>query len=302
MGIGNFWYNNIVELKYIYQIVNTWQFNIIAFLFVSTIFTQFYKIIVNDVKKEAISLVILQLIGGISILLLIPFFPLKFSTDIKIYALLFIAIIFYTINDRIQVTTRKNLDVSVSSILNQLSKIFLILYGILVFKQEIIMSKLFGGLLIFLGIVILLYKKRKFVFNKYVFLAILSSFFVATGVIIDVDISTRFNLPIYIMITLVMPALIIFGMEHFSPKDIYSEFISSRKNYYILTGVCWGLLIFFMIRSLQLGDVIFIAPLLAVSVFMNVVMAYFIHNERTDFIKKIIIAIIIIIGIYFMVM
>lgn len=57
-----------------------------------------------------------------------------------------------------------------------------------------------------------------------------------------------------------------------------------------------------MIRSLQLGEAVFIAPLLAVSVFLNVVMAYFIHNEKSGFLKKIIVAIIIIIGIYFTVM
>lgn len=279
--------------------VNTWQFNIIAFLFVSTIFTQYYKIIVDDVKKEGISLVILQLIGGVSILVLTPFYLIKFSTNIKIYALLFIAIIFYTINDRIQVTARKNLDVSVSSILNQLSKIFLILYGVLVFKQEIIASKLFGGLLIFLGITALLYKRGKFHFNKYIFLSILSSFLVATGIIIDVDISTKFNLPIYIMLTLVIPALIIHIAERFSVKDVYIEFISSRKKYYFITGISWGLLILFMIRSLQLGEAIFIAPLLAVSVFLNVVMAYFIHKEKSDFLKKIIVAIVVILGIYF---
>jgi len=288
-----------VEFIDIFNILNTWQFNVIAFLSVVTIYTQNYKTIVDKVKKEAISLVILQLIGGISILALTPFFPLKFSTDIKIYALLFIAIIFYTINDRIHVTTRKNLDVSVSSILGQLSKIFLILYGVLIFKQEIIMSKMFGGLLIFFGIATLLYKKGKFSFNKYVLLAILASFLVATGIVIDVDISTKFNLPIYIMITLVIPALIIFIAERFNTKEVYLEFISSRKKSYLITGISWGLLILFMIRSLQLGESIFIAPLLAVSVFLNVVMAYFVHNERSDFLKKIIVAIIIIIGIYF---
>lgn len=288
-----------MELQYLSHIVNTWQFNVIAFLFVVTVYTQYYKIIVNNVKREAISLVILQLIGGISILALVPFFEVKFSTDIKTYALLFIAIIFYTLNDRIHVTTRKNLDVSVSSILGQLSKIFLILYGIFVFKQDIVISKLFGGLLIFSGIATLLYRKSKFNFNKYVLLAIVASFLVATGIIIDVGISTRFNLPIYIMLTLVIPSLIIFIVERFNVKEVYLEFISSRKKSYIITGVSWGLLILFMIRSLQLGDAVFIAPLLAISVFLNVVMAYFIHNEKSDFLKKIIVAIIIIIGIYF---
>lgn len=283
------------NLKYI---INTWQFNIVAFLFVSVIFTQYYKLAVTNIKRDGIALIILQCIGGISILVLIPFFPMKFSNDLKIYGLLLIAIIFYTINDRMQTTVRKNLEVSLYTILNQLSKVFLIIYGILVFKQEIVLLKLFGGGLIFFGTAALFYREGKFTFNKYVLLAVLASFFVATGITIDVGISTQFNLPIYIMLTLIVPSLIIFIAERFSFKEIYLEFLSSRKKYYIITGISWGLLILFTIRALQLGEAIFIAPLLAVTVFLNVVAAYFLHKEKSNFVKKVIIAIIIIIGIY----
>ena len=288
-----------MELANLGTIINTWQFNIVAFLFVSTVFTQYYKLSVTDVKRDGISLIILQFIGGISILALTPFYPIKFSNDPKIYILLIIAIIFYTISDRLQVTVRKNLDVSIYSILNQLPKIFLIIYGILIFKEEIIPSKLFGGLLIFLGTAALFYKKGRFNFNKHVLLSVLASFFLATGITIDVDISTKFNLPIYIMMTLATPALIIFAIEHFPAKDVYSEFLSPRKKYYLVTGISWGFMILFMIRALQLGEAIFIAPLMAVSVFLNVIAAYFLHKERSDFLKKVVVAIVIIIGIYF---
>lgn len=288
-----------MELKILYHIVNTWQFNIIAFLIVSTVFTQCYKIVVNNTERESISLIIFQFIGGISILILTPLFPLKIPTNIKIFGLLFLAIVFYTINDRIQVTARKNLEVSVASILNQLSKIFLIIYGIVALGQKVILAKLFGGILIFLGIIVLFYKKGKFSMNRYVILSILASIIVAIGIIIDVDISTNFNLPIYIMLTLVIPSIILFISERFPFKEIKQEFLSYNNKYYLITGIAWGLLILFMIRSLQLGDAIFIAPLLAVSVFLNVVAAYFLHGEYDDFVKKIIVAIIIIIGIYF---
>jgi drug/metabolite transporter (DMT)-like permease len=286
---------NLITLTHI---INTWQFNIIALLFVSVIFVQHYKLAVTNIKRDGIALIILQSIGGVSILALIPFFPMKFSNDLKIYGLLFIAIIFYTINDRMQTTVRKNLEVSLYSILNQFSKVFLIIYGILIFKQEIVFLKLLGGALIFLGNTALFYKKGKFTFNKYVFLAILAAFFVATGVTIDVDISTKFNLPIYIMLTLIVPSLIIFIVERFSVREVYEEFLTERKKYYLITGIAWGFLILFTIRSLQLGQAIFIAPLMAVSVFLNVVAAYFFHKEQSDFMKKVMVAIVIIFGIY----
>jgi drug/metabolite transporter (DMT)-like permease len=285
----------------LFQILNTWQFNTIAFLVTAVVFAQYYKLAVNGIKKDGVALVIFQLIGAVSILVLVPFFPIKISNDPKIYGLLFAAVIFYTINDRIQATIRKNLEVSLYSILNQFSRVFLVLYGIFIFKQEIVLFKLLGGGLILLGNIILFYRKGRFTFNKYVLLAIVAAFCVATGLVIDVDISTRFNLPIYIMLTLALPALIIFISERFSFKEVFVEFVSFRQKNFLITGISWGLMILFMIRALQLGQVVFIAPLMAVSVFLNVVAAYFLHKEHDQFLRKILVAIIIILGVYLIV-
>ncbi len=290
-----------MNLNFLFHILNTWQFNTAAFLVTAVVFAQYYKLAVNGIKKDGVALVIFQLIGAVSILVLVPFFPLKFSNDPKIYGLLLVAVIFYTINDRIQATIRKNLEVSLYSILNQFSRVFLVLYGIFIFKQEIVLLKLLGGGLILLGNMALFYRKGKFTFNKYVLLAIVAAFCVATGLVIDVDISTRFNLPIYIMLTLELPALIIFISERFSCGEIFAEFVSFRQKYFFITGISWGFMILFMIRALQLGQVVLIAPLMAVSVFLNVLVAYFFHKERDHFLRKIFVAIIIVLGVYLIV-
>ncbi|NTV41126.1 MAG: DMT family transporter [Candidatus Moranbacteria bacterium] len=290
-----------MNLNFLTLILNTWQFNVVAFLVTAVFFAQYYKLAVNGIKKDGVALVIFQLIGAVSILVLVPFFPMRFSNDPKIYGLLFAAVIFYTLNDRIQATIRKNLEVSIYSILNQFSKVFLVLYGIFIFKQEAVPLKLLGGCLILLGSMFLFYRKGKFTFNKYVLLAIVAAFCVATGLVIDVDISTKFNLPIYIMLTLAFPALIIFISEHFSCQEIFDEFMSIRQKYFLVTGISWGLMILFMIRALQLGQIVFIAPLMAVSVFLNVVVAYFLHKEHDHFLRKISVAIIIILGVYLIV-
>lgn len=280
------------------NILNTWQFNVIAYLITTVIFTQYYKHAVTNIKRDGISLVILQLIGGISILIFVPFFTMKFSADSKIYGLLFLAIIFYTVNDRLQTSVRKNLEVSIYSMLNQLSKVFLIVYGILVFKQEIVVAKLIGGGLIFLGNIALFYKKGKYDLNKYVLWAIVAAFFLATGIIIDVNISTEFNLPVYIMLTLVIPSILIFIIEKHSFKEVCVEFSSVRKKYYLITGISWGLLILFMIRALQIGETIVITPLMATTVFLNVIAAYFMHKEQAHIVRKILVSVVIVIGIY----
>ena len=285
-------------MEFIKIILNSWQFNVIAAIALSVLYVQYYKLAVKDTEREGIATIILEFIGGIGALILMPFFVFKFSLDLRVVLLFIFANVFYTLNDRIKTMARKNLEVSVFSIIDQLSKVFLVLYGIILFHNPIIIAKLVGGALIILGNIALFYHKKKFVVNKYVWLSVLSSFLLATALIIDIDISKGFNLPFYIMLTLIIPAIFNYALERCSVKNIVNEFNAGRGKYYIISGLVTGPMIFFTIRSLQLGQVAFIAPLLATTVLLNVLIASVMHKERTGLVRKIIVAVIIIIGVY----
>ncbi len=286
----------------IFKIVfNTWQFNLGMFLFFGVISNQYFKLAVKNTSKENISTIIMQIVAGASILIFVPFFAFKFPSDPKIYLLLLLGSIFYAFGDRTQVTVRKNLEVSVYSILGQMVKVFLVLYGILVFKEEIIATKLIGGGLILLGNILIFYQKGKLKLNRYALLSFATSFFCATGMIIDVSISKNFNFPFYIMLTFIVPGFFIYLVRRFSFSELKTEFNSSRKKYYLITGVSWGFLAFFVIRALQLADVAFVAPLTAVIVLLNVMVASIFHKEKKDLFKKIIAALIIIGGAFLIV-
>ena len=76
-------------MEYIKIIVNTWQFNVIMVLIFSVIYNQSYKFAVTGIKKDGISTVLFEFIGGLSMLLLIPFFSFKSSFN---YWLIFLFI------------------------------------------------------------------------------------------------------------------------------------------------------------------------------------------------------------------
>ncbi|NTW15119.1 MAG: hypothetical protein HGA38_01975 [Candidatus Moranbacteria bacterium] len=287
-----------MSLVFLSDLVRTWQFNIIALLVITVVFVQYYKLSVVGAKQDGAVLVVLQCIGGMSILVLMPFYPITFATDPGTYLLLLAAVVLYALNDRIQTTVRRHLDVSLFSILNQFSKVFLVLYGIFLFHQQIVSRRLVGGVLILLSIAALFYRRGKIHLNRHVLLSLLAELVIATAITIDVDISTQFNLPAYIMITLVLPALLVFSVERLKVAEIVEEFQSDRKAYHLVTGVSWGLLILFTIRSLQLGEAVFIAPLMAVSVPLNVVVASILHHEKDHMLRKIIVSFVIILGIY----
>jgi drug/metabolite transporter (DMT)-like permease len=280
------------------NIINSWQFNLIGALICIVIFFQSYKIAVKNVKNDGAATILLQMIAGISILFLVPFFPIKFPQDPKFYILLAIASIFYALTDRLQTTSRKNLEVSVYSILNMLKTFFLVLFGILFFREKIIFMKVLGALLILLGNGILFYKKGNFKINKYALFGVLATFFYVIAITIDIGNSKLFNLPIYIFLVFAIPAIILFLFEKQKLKNVIQEYQKGRKKYFLITGISWGLASIFTLRSYQLGEVTTVAPLLACSVFINIFAAYFFLKERDNILKKIIASLIVIVGVY----
>ncbi len=280
------------------NLLNTWQLNLFGYILCAVLFNQFYKLAVRKVKKDGAATVILQSIAGISVLLLMPFLTIRFSTDWKIYVLLIVACIFYAINDRVQTTVRKNMEVSVYTIINQLSSVFLIVYGLTIFREPFSLAKIVGGVLILLANIILRYSGRGLQFNKYVWLAVLASLSLATALSIDVGISKNFNLPIYIMLTLIIPTLMIKTAEKMTIADIKTEYYNGNKKYFFLTGISWALLIFFMIRAYQFGSFTLITPLSATSVLINVLIATFFFAERDNILKKVLASILVIAGVY----
>lgn len=284
------------------NLLNTWQFNLFGYIFFTVIFNQFYKLAVQSVKKDGAATVIFQTIAGLSVILLAPFLEIKFPSSLKWYGLLIVACFFYAINDRAQTTIRKNMEVSVYTIINQLSSVFLIVYGLTIFRESFSITKIIGAALILLANIILRYSRGKFQFNKYIWLAVFASLSLATALSIDVEISTNFNLPIYITLTLIIPTLMIKTAEKITLSEIKKEYVNGNKKYFYLTGISWSLLIFFMIRAYQFGSFTLITPLSATSVLINVLTATLLFGEKDNLLKKIIASALVIIGVYFTVL
>lgn len=280
------------------SIINSWWFNLIGYLIFVVVFSQYYKLAVRNAKKDGAATILLQTIAGISILLLAPFLPFKFPNDPKIYLLLVAASIFYALNDRMQTTARKNLQVSLYVILDRLSAIFLIIFGFTIFKNQFVWEKVIGAALIFLGNFIVLYKRGKIEFNKYIFLSVLATLTFAIAVSIDIGISKNFNLPFYIMLTLLIPAAMIAVAEKINPRELLEQYNRKDKKNYLITGFSWGLLIFFLLRAYQFGQVTVVASLAAISVLLNVLVAYVFLKEQDHKLKKIVAALITIAGVY----
>jgi membrane-associated HD superfamily phosphohydrolase len=60
------------------------QFNLILAILTGVLFVHFFKVATKTQKNDGAMTVLTQIISGISILALIPFFPRQFPTDWKL--------------------------------------------------------------------------------------------------------------------------------------------------------------------------------------------------------------------------
>lgn len=279
------------------EIINNWLLYVIAYLIFATIFTQFFKVTTKTLKKAGALTILLQMTAGIVALLLCPLFGFKFPTDISVYIMLAISIVFYAITDRVNTTVRSGIEASTFSMLKQLSTTFMIFAGLIFFKEEFVLAKFIGAMLIIFSNVIIFYKKGKFEFNKYLLLGVFGNISFTVALFLDVNISDNFNLPFYVALTLIIPALLIMVFERIKPSEIKNEFVNGNKKAILVTAISWAIMIIVQLRAYQLGNVTVIAPLCALTVMTNVIVGYIFLNEKDNLIRKIIAAILIIISI-----
>ena len=274
-----------------------WLIFVILYLVFYVIFNQGYKVATKSLVKPGALTTLLQLIGSISILLFIPFFEMKLPNDPKIYIFLSLSIIFYTISDRVNTTVRSGIEASTFSVITQLSTVFMIVAGVLLFKEPFILNKFIGAILIVFSNVLIFFKKGSVKLNKYVLLGIFANICFSIALFLDVNNSDKFNLPIYVALSLGVPAILISIFEKIKFSDIKVEYQNSNKKAIWLTAISWSLSILAQLRAYELGEVSIVAPLCALSVILNVIVGYFFLKEKDNMLKKIIAALLIIIGI-----
>ena len=279
------------------NILNNWLLYVLLYLVLATAFTQFYKIATKTLKRKGALTLLLKMMAGLTALILCPFFEFNFPTEASFYIMLGIAIIFYAISDRINTTVRSGIEASTFSMLKQLSTTFMIFAGLIFFKEEFILTKFIGAMLIIFSNVLIFYKKGKFEFNKYILLGVLSNITYTVALFLDVNISDNFNLPFYVALTLIIPALLIMIFERIKPSEIKNELVDGNKKAIFITALSWGVMIVAQLRAYQLGNVTVIAPLCALTVILNVIVGYLFLNEKDNLLRKIISAVLIIISI-----
>ena len=230
------------------------------------------KSALNAVKDSA-EAVLVNLFAAIIVLLLVPLEgDLKFTNNLTSWVLLIIACAFCTIHIWSITPVARNLTAIQISVLRQVLPIFMVLIGFVFRKELFSFSKLIATLLIVAGNIMILYKKsNKIIEYKYILLGIGSILCISIAQAIDVDLHTYFNMALYVSLVLGIPAIFLFwGDRTLKLHNIQIELQKNFKNI-LYAGIALGLQTYFTLKSYQIGgEIAKIAPLLSISVLVNV--------------------------------
>ena len=279
------------------EILNSWKFWVMLYLVSAVVFAQAFKKANRNMKSAGALTILLEVFTAFFALFFIPFFDFTWPTDTSVYLTLLAVVSIYAITDRLNIEARYGLDPSVFSMLKQLSTVFLIILGFIFLKEQIVLKKIIGSVIIIFANVLLAFNKGKIKFNKYFIMSFVSNFLFAVAMLINVNISNYFNLAFYTILTVFTPSMLIFIFGKHSLNELKKEFDSYDKRCFLLAAFSWCLMLIASVRSYQLGNVILIAPLLTLTSILNTMYEYFVCKNKSKFIQKVIASILIIIGV-----
>lgn len=278
--------------------LNNWVTWVVIYLVFATIFSQSFKKSNRNMSDAGSLTILLELLTAFFSLFFIPFFKLTISHNPHTYLILIVVIVIYAFTDRLNIEARYGLSTSTFSMLKQLSSVFLVILSFVILKEKVVITKVVGASLILIANVgLAVDKDGKFKINKYFLMSLASNILFAFGMLINVNISGEFNLGIYTIITVLFPSILITLFGKHSIKDLKEEFNLYDKKRFLLSAFSWCVMLISSVRAYQLGSVSVVAPLLTLTAIINTIYEFIFNKDKSEFIKKLIIGIIIIIGV-----
>lgn len=271
---------------------------VICYLVFALIFSQGFKKVNRTMKNASALTVLLELFTGLFAIVMSIFFKYTFPSDIKVYITLFVVTIIYAVTDRLNIEARYGLSPSNFSMLKQLSTVFLVIFGLLFLKEQLVFKKILGAIIIVVSNVMLAVNKDgKFEFNKYFIFCLISNLLFAVAMFINVNISSMFNIGIYTLITVFIPSIIIKLFSRLSFKDLEEEFNLYNKPLFILVSFAWCMMLISSVKAYEYGSISVVAPLLTLTALTNTIYEFIVDKDKKRFYYKLVISILILIGV-----
>ncbi len=273
-----------------------------------------YRITLLKTKYDFTPPIIFQFLGALMIIPLsllfkepFPFFSFRNGLHVNYYTLgiFMLSGIFYAIHDRTQATVRKNVDVAIAGTIDLSVHIFLILFGLLLFREKLILHKILGIILVLIANFNVTYDFNKHKLNKYLSIGLLANLAYATGILIDINLSNGKNLPFYLFMSYIMGGLYVFTFSIFDEsakiKQILNKILQDFNKKTIIPHLSTSFFSVFytfaMLTAYRYGQVAITTTVISSTVIFNTILAAIFLKEKRMLALKISSAIIGVIGI-----
>ncbi len=301
----------MILISITHNLLASWK--VLSFLSILTLigFYLSYRVTLKRCKHDYSAPILFQLIGPILLLPLafISRQPLPFVNGHRLDwtpLLLFLtAGVFYAIHDRLQGTVRKNVDVSVSGVIDLTVHVFLIISATMLFREQIALQQLLGILLVFIANFNIIYDYKTHKLNKYWGLGIIANVAYAIGILVDVDLSNGHNLPFYIVFSYLWVATVIIVVTTIlnrwplrqTLKRIFSDLNKRTFIPHLLTAFFSIYYTFALLSTYRHGNIALATTIISSTVIYNTILSAIFLKERKDLATKIMSAVLGVIGI-----
>ncbi|KUO49870.1 MAG: hypothetical protein APF76_01105 [Desulfitibacter sp. BRH_c19] len=261
---------------------------------------QKYSVLDEEVDPTAFSSFFLLVVS----LLTIPFLyfeEIQYPTEIKIWLVVLLSSIFYTVCMILFFKSLKNIEVSQVETIATTRTIWLMLLGVIFFKENLYLSQFMGIFFIFLGLIVIYWiRGKEYHFTKYHYYTLLYAILISCAYALDKYLLNYFSVAFFQVVIYIIPALmtIVFIPNTYEKMKCL---VKPQRNNYIILLCCF----FQMLSTLALyaaykiGELSLVGPLAQTSTILTIVVGMIVLKERWNLKRKIIGIILTLLGIAF---
>lgn len=282
--------------------LNWFTFSIL-FIFASSSSKLVQKIALknNDVHPAAYSIFFSILVGLLSIPLGINTIQIP-KVGLGIWVIFLLTSAVYASTTLLYSYALKDEDVSQLEIISTSRAMWILLLGLIFFKEAITLNKIFGVGLIFLGLFVMYWRKGGIEnFGRPQILMFFYAIIVSVGYVLDKYNLNYLPLGLYQVLIFIVPGIIIaaFVPGSFSKARQMMKF--NKSNLIIaVSALFYALAAFFLFSAYNAGgEVSKVGPIVQSATVLTVVFGILLLHERNNIIKKIIGAILVFAGVLF---
>ena len=212
------------------------------------------------------------------------------------YYYLFLACLFYGLNERLRFYASKYLEASLFAIISNVSVVIAFIVALFLYNESITTNKMLGFLLIMTSLLLVSFERIKKINWRGISLALLTSTFIGIAWSLDKKGIYYFNLETYNVFVWLLPFLIVYfpGVKF---SDIKRE-IKINKWSLILLSFLNVFGYFLNLKAQSLAEATKVIPIIQTSTVITVIFGIIILKEKSHLFKKILAGIIAVVGVF----